>query len=346
MFIINAGSGFRMLWSTVKSFLDPKTAAKINVLGNKYQSKLLEIIDASELPEFLGGTCNCEGGCMGSDKGPWKDPEILKMVQNGDHQCRKPLSDAADEKTTLKHEKDQTNEPDNCESSTCVDLTAVQQQTPQQQKENAGHSQIPPFPKRVSFSSSRKKSFKNADMSLMTGQTLEPAFDKILQNARFTQSKGVDHYTAHNTGQAPTAGFGSQIVKAIMAFLMGMATVVRMSPAVPRRLTDASLYSSDIHHGNPMFKGQSFGQTSLSSQECFAIIKHMAKLEDKVNMLSSKQEAMSADKEEKLNAALSRVSALEEELATTKKSLEDALVHQGDLQAYIEKKKKKTLFPW
>ncbi|PKI59499.1 hypothetical protein CRG98_020130 [Punica granatum] len=82
MFIINAGSGFRLLWNTVKSFLDPKTTAKIHVLGNKYQSKLLEIIDASELPEFLGGTCTCadKGGCMRSDKGPWNDPEILKVV--------------------------------------------------------------------------------------------------------------------------------------------------------------------------------------------------------------------------------------------------------------------------
>ncbi|XP_042459240.1 phosphatidylinositol/phosphatidylcholine transfer protein SFH3-like [Zingiber officinale] len=100
MFIVNAGQGFRMLWSTVKSFLDPKTTAKIHVLGNKYQSKLLEVIDASELPEFLGGTCNCEGGCLRSDKGPWKDTEILKMVQQGAGRCgSQHLTSEAEEKT-------------------------------------------------------------------------------------------------------------------------------------------------------------------------------------------------------------------------------------------------------
>ncbi|KAL6213627.1 hypothetical protein ACLB2K_013074 [Fragaria x ananassa] len=84
MFIINAGSGFRLLWNTVKSFLDLKTTAKINVLGSSYQSKLLEIIEASELPDFLGGSCKCadKGGCMLSDKGPWNDPEIMKMVHS------------------------------------------------------------------------------------------------------------------------------------------------------------------------------------------------------------------------------------------------------------------------
>ncbi|RYQ80026.1 hypothetical protein Ahy_Scaffold1g106710 isoform B [Arachis hypogaea] len=100
MFIINAGSGFRILWNTVKSFLDPKTTAKIHVLGNKYDTKLLEIIDANQLPEFLGGSCTCpgvEGGCMRSDKGPWKDPEIMKMVQNGDHKCSKGKGSQAEE---------------------------------------------------------------------------------------------------------------------------------------------------------------------------------------------------------------------------------------------------------
>lgn len=88
MFIINAGPGFKLLWNTVKTFLDPKTTSKIHVLGNKFQSKLLEIIDASELPEFLGGGCTCidQGGCMRSDKGPWQDPEILKMILSGEVQ--------------------------------------------------------------------------------------------------------------------------------------------------------------------------------------------------------------------------------------------------------------------
>ncbi|XP_059431985.1 phosphatidylinositol/phosphatidylcholine transfer protein SFH9 isoform X2 [Corylus avellana] len=86
MFIVNAGSGFKLLWNTAKGFLDPRTTAKIHVLGNKFQNKLLEAIDPSQLPDFLGGTCSCpnEGGCLRSDKGPWNNPEIMKLVHVGD----------------------------------------------------------------------------------------------------------------------------------------------------------------------------------------------------------------------------------------------------------------------
>ncbi|KHN42702.1 phosphatidylinositol/phosphatidylcholine transfer protein SFH11-like [Glycine soja] len=83
LFIINAGSGFRMLWKAVKTFLDVRTVAKIHVLGFNYLSVLLEAIDSSNLPTFLGGNCTCSdyGGCLMSDRGPWKNPEVLEMIQ-------------------------------------------------------------------------------------------------------------------------------------------------------------------------------------------------------------------------------------------------------------------------
>ncbi|XP_043719642.1 phosphatidylinositol/phosphatidylcholine transfer protein SFH11-like isoform X3 [Telopea speciosissima] len=75
LFIVNAGSGFRVLWKALKAFLD--------VIGSNYQSNLVEVIDQRNLPSFLGGNCTCSeyGGCLMSDKGPWNDPEIKKLVQ-------------------------------------------------------------------------------------------------------------------------------------------------------------------------------------------------------------------------------------------------------------------------
>ncbi|XP_031479627.1 phosphatidylinositol/phosphatidylcholine transfer protein SFH8-like isoform X1 [Nymphaea colorata] len=96
MFIINAGPGFKLLWNTVKGFLDPMTTAKINVLGQKYQFKLLENIDSRQLPDFLGGSCTCsaEGGCLRSGTGPWHDPEIMKLVHNGEVKIRQVNRDS------------------------------------------------------------------------------------------------------------------------------------------------------------------------------------------------------------------------------------------------------------
>ncbi|XP_016581503.2 phosphatidylinositol/phosphatidylcholine transfer protein SFH13 [Capsicum annuum] len=95
MFIVNAGPGFKkMLWPTAQKFLDAKTIAKIQVLDPKSLGKLLEVIDPSQLPDFLGGSCTCsvEGGCLKSNKGPWSDPEVMKLVYNVEATTVKEIS--------------------------------------------------------------------------------------------------------------------------------------------------------------------------------------------------------------------------------------------------------------
>ncbi|XP_073127390.1 phosphatidylinositol/phosphatidylcholine transfer protein SFH13-like [Henckelia pumila] len=87
MYIVNAGPGFKkVLWPAAEKFLDAKTISKIHVLDSKSLGKLQEVIDASQLPDFLGGSCNCndEGGCLRSNKGPWNNPDIMKLVFNAE----------------------------------------------------------------------------------------------------------------------------------------------------------------------------------------------------------------------------------------------------------------------
>ncbi|XP_071711806.1 phosphatidylinositol/phosphatidylcholine transfer protein SFH2-like isoform X2 [Rutidosis leptorrhynchoides] len=100
MFIINTTPGFKMLWNMIQSFLEPKSKSKIQVLGTKFKSTLLEIIDACELPDFLGGSCNCadKGGCMRFNKGPWLDPHVLKVISSGKSKdCNSRLDSTTEE---------------------------------------------------------------------------------------------------------------------------------------------------------------------------------------------------------------------------------------------------------
>eukprot|EP00250_Pteridium_aquilinum_P011251 c19936_g2_i1 orf=233-1192(+) len=73
MFIVNAPTAFKAVWAVIKPWLDKRTQKKIEVHGSNFTSKLLELVDAENLPEFLGGSCQCVEGCENSDAGPWKE---------------------------------------------------------------------------------------------------------------------------------------------------------------------------------------------------------------------------------------------------------------------------------
>ncbi|XP_023642226.1 phosphatidylinositol/phosphatidylcholine transfer protein SFH10 [Capsella rubella] len=305
MFIINAGSGFRMLWNTVKSFLDPKTTAKIHVLGNKYQSKLLEIIDASELPEFLGGSCTCadNGGCMRSDKGPWNNPDIMKRVNNGDHKCSKRSSQA-----------------ENAAENTTFEVNDSAEEAP----ENV-NSQLSPS--------------KNVVVA-------HPAWN-MPEAHKFSISKG-DVYAIQEACKVTNENGRSPIFTGVMAFVMGVVTMIRVSKNVPRKLTESTIYSTPAYCDDSSMNKSSMQSTAkISGEDLMAVMKRMAELEHKVNILSAQPATMPPEKEEMLNDAISRADVFEQELAATKKALDDSLSRQEDLVAYIErKKKKKKLFTW
>ncbi|XP_021285865.1 phosphatidylinositol/phosphatidylcholine transfer protein SFH3-like isoform X1 [Herrania umbratica] len=322
MFIINAGSGFRLLWNTVKSFLDPKTTAKIHVLGNKYQSKLLEVIDANELPEFLGGTCNCadKGGCMTSDKGPWKDPEILKMVQNGEAKCTRRNMSGVDEKACREGKHSFDAEP--------------AMESAEWHAENPPLSPVPESP----IKKKCQDSYAYDKFIPMVDKGVDASWPKSVGDNKFAMSE--DCYPVKDDSRV-TEGVSTNIFGGIMAFVMGVVTMVRLSRNMPRKLSEAALYGGQVYYANPMIAGHGRQLPPITSADYFSMMKRMAELEEKVSVLIRKPAVMPPEKEEMLNAALSRVCTLEEELSAAKKALEEALGKQQELQTYIDKKKKK-----
>lgn len=69
MIIINAPTSFKMVYAVVKTFIDKRTASKIEIYGPKYQQRLLELIDINNLPKELGGTST---EALLSNPGPWE----------------------------------------------------------------------------------------------------------------------------------------------------------------------------------------------------------------------------------------------------------------------------------
>lgn len=113
----------------------------------------------------------------------------------------------------------------------------------------------------------------------------------------------------------------SQIFTGVMAFVMGIVTMVRMTRNMPKKLTDANFYSNSAYSCGD-YKGQDpcdqMTNPTISAQEFMTVMKRMAELEDKmVNM--NQITCMPPEKEEMLNAAISRADALEQELMATKK---------------------------
>lgn len=131
-------------------------------------------------------------------------------------------------------------------------------------------------------------------------------------------SIATECFPGHNSCKAPE-GISNPIIGGIMALVMGIFTVVRLARNMPKKVTEASLYDSSFYYDTTMMKGHQLPPPAITSTDYMSMMKRMAELEKKVIVLSNKPAVMPPEKEELLNAALSRVDALEQQLSSTKK---------------------------
>ncbi|XP_076894766.1 phosphatidylinositol/phosphatidylcholine transfer protein SFH8-like [Bidens hawaiensis] len=352
MFIINAGPGFRLLWNTVKSFLDPKTTSKIHVLGNKYQNKLLEIIDASELPDFLGGTCTCadQGGCLLSDKGPWKNPEILKLALNSEaRRARQVVKVLNSEGKIVAYAKPQLPMLRSSDTSTAESGSEAEDIASPKAILNYSHLRLTPVREeaKVVGATSYAGQFSGYDEYV---PMVDKAVDSVLKKqASMPKPPSIPKgMPLESVAEVAPERLNARIMVFITAFLMTLVTLFRSTMTrMTKKLNDGHVSSVDVREESGAV---STTPPVVETEVVSTVLKRLGELENKVDTLKTKPSEMPYEKEELLNAAVCRVDALEAELIATKKALHEALMRQEELLAYIdsqeEKKMRKRRFCW
>lgn len=73
-FIVNSPTIFSAMWAAIRPVLSSRTRAKISILGANFHSKLSHYVEIETLPTYLGGKCECPGGCLSTEVGIWTEP--------------------------------------------------------------------------------------------------------------------------------------------------------------------------------------------------------------------------------------------------------------------------------
>ncbi|KAJ8755020.1 hypothetical protein K2173_015532 [Erythroxylum novogranatense] len=351
MFIVNAGPGFKkMLWPAAQKFLDSKTIAKIQVLEPKCLSKLQEVVDASQLPHFLGGSCTCSaaGGCLYSNKGPWNDPEIVKLVHNVEATLVKQINRVSNDQLKLDsyvqiHSlKGRTSDTSTAESGSNIDDLS----SPIGRRSSTCRC-LAPVHEKVQTSDSN--AYYSCDDSFAV---VEKAIESnSLVKHPDNQSHISDFRNIHRGGTSNAEGgllfYWSGIIKeklgkrnvlcvtrTTISFIVQLIAFLQSLPSQFWRRRNSICPSNVSEHS---VTRHSTVVEAVIDEECIhPCIERLQRLEKVVEELSKKESKIPLEKEQILMESLERIKCVEFDLEKTKRVLNATVIKQLEIVELLD----------
>ncbi|KAI8553087.1 hypothetical protein RHMOL_Rhmol06G0317700 [Rhododendron molle] len=319
MFVVNAGPGFKkMLWPAAQKFLDPKTIAKIQVLDPKSLSKLLEAVDPSQLPDFLGGSCTCsaEGGCLRSNMGPWNDPAIMKG-RSSDTSTAESGSDVDDSCSPTRqsssrfprlapvHEEGRASDP-TAYYSCSEDFSEIDKASDIYQGMGRCSDQSLRF-------NDRGNSSSEATLNSQ-GTPVVHWYDTVLENVEKISFRFVP--------------------RALMSFMAKMLAFIRSLPLESWRGQN-NIYPSNVMEG-PTERCPPNAEAVSEEGRILPCVQRLQKLEELFEELNKKPAEIPLEKEQMLHQSLDRIKCVEIDLDKTKRVLHATVVKQLEIAQLLE----------
>ncbi|XP_075505640.1 phosphatidylinositol/phosphatidylcholine transfer protein SFH13-like [Primulina tabacum] len=352
MYIVNAGPGFKkVLWPAAQKFLDAKTIAKIRVLDPKSTWKLLEIIDPSQLPDFLGGSCICnvEGGCLRSNKGPWNDPEVMKLVYNAEASVVRQISQLANDQQKI-HPCSRTRSLKGRSSNTHTFESGSLAEDPCSPSRHAGplSPRLDPVHEEASTSDpciyySCDDCFSSADKDCDHEQGGENKFFNI---DRVGYSNG---YARPNIEGTPVMNWLEAIqekilkrsfrcmTKTLISIIIKLFSVTRDAPVEYWR-RQTYIHPSHMLENEPEPIAElTIGTETVNEEDRFIpCVQRLQRLENLLEQINKKRAEIPQEKEQMLEQSLDRIKSVEVDLEKTKRLIQATVIKQLEITELLE----------
>nr|CAD1839309.1 unnamed protein product [Ananas comosus var. bracteatus] len=330
MFIVNAGNGFKLLWNTVKGFLDPKTTAKIHVLGTKFQNRLLESIDSSQLPDFLGGSCTCaaDGGCLS------KTLEAYKTFV-GDRTAKgsftRFLKGRSSDTSTVESgsDIDDLGSPLVRRTTECIRLAPVREEV-RARDSTAYYSCDDHFvvvDKTVDYG--RRESRGDKDKYLEIREHLRPS-----EGSGASNSAGTRNIESRITIKDDSReGLFRFLVKLLTLFLVRLLAYFRIRGSIKQEPTLSNTEPPESLDPTPDDHPtvETFNEDRLSP-----VLERLQRLEVKFDELSRRPAEIPSEKERVLLESWERIKSIEFDIEKTKKVLQATVMKQMEITESLE----------
>ncbi|KAK0602576.1 hypothetical protein LWI29_034879 [Acer saccharum] len=350
MFVVNAGPGFKkMLWPTAQKFLDTKTISKIHVLEPKSLGKLLEFIDSSQLPDFLGGSCTCfpEGGCLRSNKGPWNDPEVMKVVHNTGATFVRQVTSVSDDQQQkfdsyihMRPLKGRCSNTSTAESESDIDdpCSASGQRSSAIPCLAPVHEEV----RDPNVYYSCEDNFTLVDKAVKSDQGVGRSHNQLrkpndagaISSEAITIAEGTPIMRMFNSLKEKVERANIQgAARTLLSFMVRLVTFFRSLQLLWRRQNDihpSNLLESNANSHPPAV------EAVIEEDRVLPCIERLQKLEKVLEELNNKPAVIPVEKDRMLMESLQRIKSVESDLEKTKRVLHSTVVKQHEIAGVLE----------
>lgn len=346
MFVVNASPTFKKcLWPAAQKFLDAMTIAKIQVLEPKSLGKLHEVIDPSQLPDFLGGSCVCpvEGGCLRSNKGPWNDPEIMKVVNNAEATFVTQITSLSSDKQKVDsyiriypmkgRRRDMSNTESGSDADDPFSLTSLS------------------GPRISKLASVREEATTSDSPSFYS---CNDHFSVNEEASAFDQGLDVSPTQSPTSGVALHVSEGSLFITQCLDIILEKA-LKRSFNCIARPLFSLAaklighicsvpieywrkqnnVYSTNVVEHRPASDSHVHSE-AIFEDRFFPCVERLQKLEEILEELKKRPAQIPVEKEHMLHNSLDRIKSVEFDLNKTKRVLHATVVKQLEIAAFME----------